>query len=101
VTASSVSPWEHPEIEPAVSDHGVIFNGEAVGLIREIAPQLVEAPGPVLRNSRKSRRRTLTFECSASAAAASRVSSFLSTIPATPGHQFGLEAVAEIRSFLA
>ena len=51
-----LSPRQYLAIEPAVREHSLLINGEAVSLIPENAPKLLEAVGEVLNQSRRKRR---------------------------------------------
>ena len=57
-----ISPREYLAIEPAVREHSVVVNGEAVSLIPENAPKILEAVGQVLHKSRRASRRDLPPE---------------------------------------
>jgi hypothetical protein len=52
-----ISPREYLAIEPAVREHTIVVNGEAISLIPENAPKILEAVGQVLHKSRRARRR--------------------------------------------
>jgi hypothetical protein len=59
--------WEafcgnHLAIEPAVREQTLLVNGEAVTLIPENAPKILEAVGEVLHKSRRARRPARTPE---------------------------------------
>jgi len=51
------SPQEYLAIEPAVREHALLVNGEAVSLIPDNAPKLLEAVGQLLHKSRRHPRR--------------------------------------------
>ena len=51
-----ISPREYLDIEPAVREHSIVVNGEAISLIPENAPKILEAVGQVLHKSRRARR---------------------------------------------
>ena len=57
-----ISPREYLDIEPAVREHSIVVNGEAISLIPENAPKILEAVGQVLHKSRRARRRDLVPE---------------------------------------
>jgi hypothetical protein len=52
-----LSPRQYLAIEPVVRENSLLVNGEAVSLIPENAPKLLEAIGEVLNSSRRTRRR--------------------------------------------
>ena len=52
-----LSPEEYLAIEPAVREHSLLVNGEAVSLIPDNAPKLLEALAHVLHKSRRGTRR--------------------------------------------
>jgi hypothetical protein len=54
-----ISPREYLALEPAVREHSIVVNGEAVSLIPENAAMLLEAVGQLLHNSRRATRRHL------------------------------------------
>jgi hypothetical protein len=54
-----ISPREYLAIEPAVREHSIVVNGEAISLIPENAPKILEAVGQVLHKSRRAKRRDL------------------------------------------
>jgi hypothetical protein len=51
-----ISPREYLAIEPAVREHSIVVNGEAISLIPENAPKILEAVGRVLHKPRRARR---------------------------------------------
>ncbi len=51
-----LSPRQYLAIEPVVRENSLLVNGEAVSLIPENAPKLLEAIGEVLSQSRRKRR---------------------------------------------
>ena len=51
-----ISPRDYLAIEPAVREHSIVVNGEAISLIPENAPKILEAVGLVLHKSRRARR---------------------------------------------
>ena len=57
-----LSPEEYLAIEPAVREHSLLVNGEAVSLIPDNAPKLLEAVGQLLHKSRRAKRRDLPPE---------------------------------------
>jgi hypothetical protein len=57
-----ISPAEYLGIEPAVREQTLLVNGEAVTLIPENAPKILEAVGEVLHKSRRARRPARTPE---------------------------------------
>ena len=57
-----LSPQEYLEIEPSVREYSVVVNGEAVSLIPENSPKILEAISQVLHKSRSRKRRALTSE---------------------------------------
>jgi hypothetical protein len=52
-----LSPRQYLAIEPVVRENSLLVNGEAVSLIPENAPKLLEAIGEVLNQSRRTSRR--------------------------------------------
>ena len=57
-----LSPEEYLAIEPAVREHSLLVNGEAVSLIPDNAPKLLEAVGQLLHKSRHAKHRALPPE---------------------------------------
>lgn len=51
-----LSPRQYLAIEPVVRENSLLVNGEAVSLIPDNAPKLLEAIGEVLNQSRRKRR---------------------------------------------
>lgn len=54
-----LSPEEYLAIEPVVRENSLLVNGEAISLIPEYSPKLVEAVDHILRHSRRRKRRDL------------------------------------------
>jgi hypothetical protein len=57
-----LSPQEYLAIEPAVREYSVVVNGEAVSLIPENSPKILEAISQILHKSRSRQRRAPTSE---------------------------------------
>src|ERR1039457_392223 len=57
-----LSPEEYLAIEPAVREHSLLVDGEAVSLIPDNAPKLLEAVGQLLHKSRRAKHRALPPE---------------------------------------
>ena len=57
-----ITPQEYLVIEPAVRDNALLVNGEAIGLIPENAPRILEALGQILGKSARPRRPALPPE---------------------------------------
>jgi hypothetical protein len=55
-----LSPRQYLAIEPVVRENSLLVNGEAVSLIPDNAPKLLEAIGEVLNQSRRKRRERRT-----------------------------------------
>ena len=51
-----ISPRQYLAIEPAIREHKLLVDGEAVSLIPENAPKVLEAVGQLLFESRRTRR---------------------------------------------
>ena len=51
-----ISPRQYLSIEPAIREHKLLVDGEAVSLIPENAPKVLEAVGQLLFESRRTRR---------------------------------------------
>ena len=51
-----ISPRQYLAIEPVLREHSVLVNGEAVSLIPENAPKVLEAVSQLLRDARRTRR---------------------------------------------
>jgi hypothetical protein len=51
-----ISPRQYLSIEPAIREHKLLVDGEAVSLIPENAPKVLEAVGQLLRESRRINR---------------------------------------------
>src|ERR1022692_3757721 len=51
-----LSPRQYLAIQPVLHEHSVLVNGEAVSLIPENAPKVLEAVGQLLRDARRPRR---------------------------------------------
>ncbi len=51
-----ISPSQYLAIEPVLREHSAFVNGEAVSLIPENAPKVIEAVGQLLRDARRPRR---------------------------------------------
>ena len=57
-----ISPRQYLAIEPVLREHSLLVNGEAVSLIPENAPKVLEAVGQLLRESRRPKHPTLPPE---------------------------------------
>jgi hypothetical protein len=51
-----LSPRQYLAIEPALREQGIVVNGEAISLIAENAPKVLEAVGELLRQNRRPTR---------------------------------------------
>ncbi len=51
-----ISPRQYLAIEPAIREHKLLVDGEAVSLIPENAPKVLESLGQLLRESRRTKR---------------------------------------------
>ena len=56
--SSASPPRQYLAIEPVLREHSVLVNGEAISLIPENAPKVLEAVGQLLREARRPRRPT-------------------------------------------
>ena len=57
-----ISPRQYLAIEPALREQGILVNGEALSLIPENAPKVLEAVGVLLRENRRPARSAPTPE---------------------------------------
>ena len=57
-----ISPRQYLAIEPALREQGILVNGEAISLIPENAPKVLEAVGELLRENRRPARSAPTPE---------------------------------------
>ena len=98
-----ISPREYLEIEPAVREHCVVVNGEALSLVPEKAPAFGEALRLLLRKSRKSRRRCLSPEAlrSRGCGVANQVVSLYRSCGSPSEREVLRDAAAEMRGILA
>ena len=53
-----LSPREYLSIEPAIREHRLLVDGEAISLIPENAPRILEAVAQILHKPRRARRRS-------------------------------------------
>lgn len=104
-----ISPRQYLQIEPVIREHSVLVNGEAVSLIPENAPKVLEAVGQLLRDARRTRRadpppdtlraRVVTI-ASRGKAIANQLVALYNSACSERDREFILESATEIRMIL-
>jgi hypothetical protein len=105
-----ISPRQYLAIEPAVREHALLINGEAVSLIPENAPKLLDAVGQLLHHSRRIRRPTRPPQTlrqrvvdltSRGRDIANQLVALYNSSPSARDREFILESATELRLILA
>ena len=104
-----LSPRQYLAIEPALREQGILANGEAISLIPENAPKVLEAVGELLRENRRATRSApapetlrqrvidLTNRCRE---LANQLVAIYNSCPSGRDREFILESATELRMIL-
>ncbi len=102
-----ISPREYLAIEPAVREHSIVLNGEAVSLIPEDSPKILDAISQVLHKSRSRTRRArptlhtrVTELTRRGRIIANQLVSLYNSARSPDDREFILESAAELRIIL-